>query len=101
MQEAQTRLLEVEQELSVVQRERDEAQEVALVLQSSVELLTQVRTHSLAARGPAPLVRPVTELLLLNVGYSRSSWTRNTARSCCRAAKSRRLSLPPRFGDTD
>lgn len=44
MEEAQSRLLEMEQELSLLQRERDEAQKAAVLLQSSVDQLTQVRT---------------------------------------------------------
>lgn len=46
MEEAQSRLLEMEQELSLLQRERDEAQRAAVLLQGSVDQLTQVRTCS-------------------------------------------------------
>lgn len=45
MEEAQSRLLEMEQELSLLQRERDEALRAAVLLQSSVDQLTQVRTR--------------------------------------------------------
>ena len=42
VEEAQSRVFEMEQELSSLQRERDEAQKAALLLQSSVDQLTQV-----------------------------------------------------------
>lgn len=44
VEEAQSRVFEMEQELSLLQRERDEAQKAAVQLQSSVDQLTQVRT---------------------------------------------------------
>ncbi|XP_031153874.1 coiled-coil domain-containing protein 18 isoform X2 [Sander lucioperca] len=43
LEEAQSRVLQMEQELSSLRRERDEAQEAALLLQSSVDQLTQQR----------------------------------------------------------
>ncbi|KAA8587730.1 hypothetical protein FQN60_016592 [Etheostoma spectabile] len=42
LEEAQARVLQMEQELSSLRRERDEAQEAALLLQGSVDQLTQV-----------------------------------------------------------
>lgn len=44
VEEAQSRVLQMEQELSLLQRERDEAQKAAVQLQSNVDQLTQVRT---------------------------------------------------------
>lgn len=44
VEEAQSRVLEMEQELNSLQRERDDTQRAALLLQSSVDQLTQVRT---------------------------------------------------------
>lgn len=44
IEEAQSRALEMEQELCSLMRERDEAQKAALLLQTTVEQLTQVRT---------------------------------------------------------
>lgn len=44
VEEAQSQVFEMEQELSLLQRERDEAQKAAVQLQSNVDQLTQVRT---------------------------------------------------------
>lgn len=44
VEEAQSRVFEMEQELGLLQRERDEAQKAAVQLQSNVDQLTQVRT---------------------------------------------------------
>lgn len=44
LEEVQPRVAEMEQELSSLQRERDEAQRTALLLQNSLDQLTQVRT---------------------------------------------------------
>lgn len=42
MEEAQSQVLEMEQELRSLQKERDEAQEATVLLKNSVEQLTQV-----------------------------------------------------------
>lgn len=42
VEEAQSQLLEMEQELRSLQKERDEAQKAALLLQNSMDQLTQV-----------------------------------------------------------
>lgn len=44
LEEVQPRVAEMEQELTSLQRERDEAQRTALLLQNSLDQLTQVRT---------------------------------------------------------
>lgn len=44
VEEAQSRMSAMEQELSTLRRERDEAQDAALLLQSSIDQLAQVRT---------------------------------------------------------
>lgn len=44
VEEAQSRALEMEQELSVLHNERDEAQKAALLLQNSLDQLTKVST---------------------------------------------------------
>lgn len=45
LDEAQSRLLEMERELNLLRQERDEAQNAAALLQSSVDQLTQVRIY--------------------------------------------------------
>lgn len=45
LDEAQSRLLEMERELKLLHQERDEAQNAAALLQSSVDQLTQVRIY--------------------------------------------------------
>lgn len=45
LDEAQRRLLEMERELNLLHQERNEAQNVAARLQSSVDQLTQVRIY--------------------------------------------------------
>lgn len=45
LDEAQSRLFEMERELNLLHKERDEAQNAAALLQSSVDQLTQVRIY--------------------------------------------------------
>lgn len=44
VEKAQSQVLQMEQELSTLQTERDEAQRAAALLQNSVDQLTQVKT---------------------------------------------------------
>lgn len=44
VEEAQSQMLQMEQVLSTLQTERDEAQKAAALLQTSVDQLTQVKT---------------------------------------------------------